>query len=281
MSVAVSRSSGAVPALPAHEGGLVEAQTIAASRQRDSDERLERAAPAPRGARAERERDVGLDTDLDERDAERERPRALHLHAPRRHGLRGRDIEEREQAAVRVGDRTSRRSRRAASSVETCTSVPSASTSTPSIARAHCATTPFERRTHRKLGRRRQLGKATKHERGRGGGVVMRKAADRGCDPGHQNLVGHELRRIGRESVVERSEKRIAVVVVRASGVGVAPRVGRRRARRCTRELVDCSRARRRGVLVGGVGDRAGRVVRAAALGSHRAPRRRTRRGRC
>ncbi len=55
----------------------------------------------------------------------------------------------------------------------------------------------FERSPHRELRRGGQLGKAAQHQRGRGGGVVMRETADRGRHSGHEDSVGHEPRRIG------------------------------------------------------------------------------------
>ena len=116
MSVASSRSRGVVGphlgGVPANERGLVEAE-----HERGVREAATRRAPRAHGpTRAAHERRASNATftgnaGLDERDAERERPGALHLHPPGRRRLRGGDVEEREQAAVR--ERVERRVDRA------------------------------------------------------------------------------------------------------------------------------------------------------------------------
>jgi hypothetical protein len=96
--------------------------------------------------------------------------------------LRRGDIEEGEQAAVRVGiegriylgslvERGYLRERAVGSDLY-------------SVDRTRpLRDDSLERSAHRELGRRGKLGQTAQHERGRGCRIAMRKTADRGCDP--------------------------------------------------------------------------------------------------
>ena len=81
-------------------------------------------------------------------------------------------------------------------------------------------------------------------------------------------------RRIGRRVDRRTKRKRIVAIVVRASHVGAAPGLGRRRARRRALGLVNGSRARRGRAAAGPRGPSVSRHCSRRGLGTHRAARR-------